>query len=528
MRLPGQELSSVELVVLAVVGAWIASAVWSRQMPQWRTHLTAPWLAFITTMAVAGAVSPHPENALHMVGRLVLAFTIYLMTVDAADTAGRRRAMTLAIVSAAAVAGVLVILESLGIAAVMTWLRLFRSDVALVGAQVRAGGPFQYPTIAAMFLEVAFALALGLLTRSVDADRRGLAVLVAATILLLAEALILTFTRAGLLAMASSLAIVGWLRYTERGLDRGARLVLAIGVVIAAQLFTSRSAESLRLRLMTEGQDDWYRAEVDAPQELAMAARTRVTVPITLTNTGGHTWDPLAAQPFRLSYHWLLPDADRVVSWEGLRTEFPGPVPPGATVTLRALIEAPRHPGRYRLLWDVEQEHRLWFSTEPGSTLAISRATVTGDGTGAIDLSSTLPLPRRAVRPRRPVLWRAAARMVADRPVLGVGPDNYRLLYGEYSGIVAADPRIHSNNMYLEVLAGGGLLGGLAFGWLAWRASQQARIAAAGVHAAVVAIALHGMFDSFLSFTPTYVLISITLGLASSWDATQTAHANRL
>jgi hypothetical protein len=251
-------------------------------------------------------------------------------------------------------------------------------------------------------------------------------------------------------------------------------------------------------------------------------------VPVTLTNTGGNTWDPWAPQPFRLSYHWLLSDADRVVSWEGLRTEFPAPVPPGATVTLNARVEAPRQPGRYRLLWDIEQEHRLWFSTEPNSSLAISSATVTGSTTGPLGPMTTIPLPRRAVRPRRLVLWRAAARMVADRPLVGVGPDNYRLLYGGYAGIVPADPRIHSNNMYLEVLAGGGLLGGLAFAWLAWRSAQRFFAATAGIAAAGAAIALHGAFDSFLSFTPTYVLISITLGLASTARATQTPHANRV
>jgi hypothetical protein len=37
---------------------------------------------------------------------------------------------------------------------------------------------------------------------------------------------------------------------------------------------------------------------------------------------------------------------------------------------------------------------------------------------------------------------------------------------------------------------------------------------AAGVAAAGLAIALHGLVDSFISFTPTYVLISIVLGLA--------------
>lgn len=443
------------------------------------------------------------------------------------------------IAAAGALAGVLVVLEYLGVRPVMRGLRLFRTDVALIGANVRAGGPFQYPTIAAMYLEIAFAMALGLLPIAIDKRRRGWILVIAGTILLVSQAITLTFTRAGLLAMASSLAIVSWLRYRERGFDSAVRLLGIIALLIVGQLVTSRSMESLRLRLLTEGQESWYSAEVEAPRELTLGARTRMSVPVTLTNTGGNTWDPWAPQPFRLSYHWLLYDADRVVSWEGLRTEFPAPVPPGETVTLRALVEAPYYPGRYRLLWDIEQEHRLWFSTEPNSTLAISSATVTGDASGLTGPIPTIPLPRRAVRPRRFVLWRAAARMVADRPVLGVGPDNYRLLYGQYAGIVPADPRIHSNNMYLEMLVGGGILGGLAFMWLVWRAASLFRrhlgtvepheaMAAAGILAAGVAIAVHGLFDSFLSFTPTYVLISITVGLASPRGEAQTPHAHSL
>jgi hypothetical protein len=538
LRLPGQELSSVELVLVSAIVAWIVASAREQVMPAWRTPLTVPWLTLLAVMTVSALLSPHPGNALHMVGRLGLAFVVYLATLAAVATPWRRQLLMVAITAAGLVAAWLVIFEYLGLGPVMQALTIFRPGVALVGAQIRAGGPFQYPTIAAMFLEIAFAMALPLLVIAVD-RRSWLATAAAvAAILLLSEAITLTFTRAGLLAMAAALGVVAMIRYRQHGVDRAVRLLALVAVLIGVQLVTSRTVESLRLRLLTEGQENWYRAEIVAPRELTIAARARVTVPVTLTNTGGNTWDPWAPQPFRLSYHWLLPDADRVVSWEGLRTHFPAPVAPGDTITLQADVEAPRHPGRYRLLWDIEQEHRLWFSTEPNSMLSISRATVTGDDAAQVGPMPTMPMPRKAVRPGRVVLWRAAARMIGDRSLLGVGPDNYRLMYGEYAGIVPADPRIHSNNMYLEIVAGAGVLGGLAFAWLLWRVAGQIRdqlstaeaserAMAAGVAAAAVAIALHGIFDSFLSFTPTYVVISITLGLASS-HAARAPHANRL
>ena len=91
--------------------------------------------------------------------------------------------------------------------------------------------------------------------------------------------------------------------------------------------------------------------------------------------------------------------------------------------------------------------------------------------------------------------------------------------------------------MYLEVLVGGGLVAGTAFAWLCWRAlsllvgvlrrGESATVAAA-VASAGAAIALHGAVDSFLSFTATYVLFAITLGLASASDAMTMRHANRV
>src|SRR6185436_20358804 len=102
-----------------------------------------------------------------------------------------------------------------------------------------------------------------------------------------------------------------------------------------------------------------------------------------------------------------------------------------------------------------------------------------------------------------------------------------RLAYGAYAGFAAADPRTHSNNMYLEMFAGGGVVVGSAFLWLFWRAAAGfARLArgaalpdfapALGIAAAGLAIALHATVDSFLSFAPTYVLFALTLGCAAA------------
>jgi O-antigen ligase len=140
----------------------------------------------------------------------------------------------------------------------------------------------------------------------------------------------------------------------------------------------------------------------------------------------------------------------------------------------------------------------------------------------------------------RLTLWHAALGLFATHPLFGVGPDNFRLTYGPYVGEAHPDPRVHSNSMYFEWLTGAGLVGLLVFGWMLWRADTIARITRrslttsaaslyAGVAAAGVAVLVHGLVDSFLTFTPTYVAIALTLGLVaapSTW--TEVARARRV
>ncbi len=400
----------------------------------------------------------------------------------------------------------------------LSLLRAFRPGVSGVGAQIRAGGTLQYPTIASMYLEVVFAFALGLMLSAVDFSSRLTRLAWFAAIVLIADAIILTFTRAGLITMAVSVAMVGAARVRSRGLELGGGFLAAVSVAVVALAATSRSVQSLWLRLTTEGQDAWYRAHVLAPHQLDLIANGGRYVTVRVTNIGLLPWDSSESPPVLLSYHWLADGGDRVVTYDGERTEFPETVGPGETVTVDAFVRAPARAGTYQLEWDVVQEGLLWFSTEQGAPpSAISRSRVAGDGGATV---TTRSRPPQSVRPGRRTLWAAALRIFAAHPLLGAGPDNFRLLYGSYAGLSHADARTHSNNMYLEILSGGGLLLAGAFAWLIWRAAHTFQIAGANpvesaVAAAGAAIAVHGLVDCFLSFTPTYILFGTTLGYAA-------------
>src|SRR5262249_41694347 len=161
----------------------------------WRTPFTWPWIALVAAMLLSAAVSPVSRgNALHMTGRIATGFGIYLMAVNGLTTGRRVRALlTVALVSGA-VGSVLALLRCWRGRGVLEVLRAYRPGLNWVGAQLRAGGPLQYPTIASMYLEVVFACGLGLLLHHIDAagDRRTLRVAtVFAALLLVADAIAL-------------------------------------------------------------------------------------------------------------------------------------------------------------------------------------------------------------------------------------------------------------------------------------------------------------------------------------------------
>jgi hypothetical protein len=534
VRLPVQSISSLEAALLVSFGAWALTLVASATAPDWRTRLTAPWIALVAAMALASALSSVSRtNALHMTGRIAAAFGVFLLTVAGITTRARLRIALAAALFTGASVSLLAVLEYLQVPSILRMLTLFRPGLATVGAQVRAGGSLQYPTIASMYLEVVFAFGLGLLLIELDGGRRTQAAAVFAALLLIAEAITLTYTRAGLVTMAISLACIGGWRWHARGSDRGVAAIAVLAVLVAALFFASRPAEWLWLRFTTEGQESWYRAVIDAPADVSIPSDAVASIPLTLTNTGRLVWDSEADPPFYVSYHWLDAAGDRVVSFaEGIRTPFEAGVSPGSRVSIAARVRAPSQPGAYRLVWDIVQEGRLWFTTEPGAVPTVSRAMVSGDRSLTAAPSSAPPKP--TVRPRRFQLWEAALRMALASPLVGVGPDNFRLSYARYAGLATGDPRIHANNMYLEILAGAGVAGALAFGWLLWsiarvtRSSTLANPASLAMTAALLAIAVHGTVDSFLSFAPTYVLFAMTLGFAHATnDSRLTSMANQ-
>jgi hypothetical protein len=105
----------------------------------------------------------------------------------------------------------------------------------------------------------------------------------------------------------------------------------------------------------------WLAYELEEPRA-GVTGRARLR----LENAGTAPWRSRGREGLQLSYHWLDPLGNPIV-WDGTRSPFPEEVRPGSTVELDVPVAAPKPPGRYRIAFDLVEEHRFWLQ-EVGST----------------------------------------------------------------------------------------------------------------------------------------------------------------
>ena len=540
--LPFQQITLTELVWLVAATAFVGVHVMRRQIPAWRTPITGPWLAWTGLMVIAAfAADADRANAVKTTGRLIV-FGLTALMVASLVTSARRMTIVLAFAAAAGcVVAAFAMLEVWRVPSAMAGLNAFRNGVSTVGGHVRASSTLQYPTITAMYLELVFCGALGVLLWAAERQGWRSAAAAFAALVAMIAGLSLTLTRAAMLAAMCGVMLAAWWRYRQRGFDLGFGLIAACAVCLTVAPFLLGSSELARARWTTDGRQGWYRASFEVPEEVTGQPGQLISVPIHVTNVGRITWALDADPPFHISYHLIDATSTRVVSFDGARTQLPSSVAPRTRLAMYADVRFPQTQGSYRIAWDVVQEHRLWFVGEPGAETTFTRASVGGTPahTRREDFSpsrkSPSMLPAASEIPGRPLLWSAAMQMAADHPWFGVGPDNFRLRYGPYLRLDEPDTHVHSNNLYLEVLTGGGIFAALAFLWFLWRLVAVVRVqhrrlpgpAAAvytGVAAAGLAYLAHGFLDSFLTFTPTAFASAVILGLAvapAQWEGSE-------
>jgi hypothetical protein len=225
-------------------------------------------------------------------------------------------------------------------------------------------------------------------------------------------------------------------------------------VLIAANLLLS---DQFRLRLQGGNVDEWYRAQISVPPTLELTAGSTIAVPVTVTNEGALV--PGAAKGEAPSC-WGRGCSMRAgtQAHSELRWPFPDSVRPQETVQMTAPFTAPATPGVYELRWDVVEEDVTWFGANSGLYASSQVTVLPGDAQAAPPASEALTMSERAAWayggpvPNRTALWTLAVQMVGERPLLGIGLDNFRLTYGERLGNPRYDNTVHTNSLYLEML----------------------------------------------------------------------------
>jgi len=371
---------------------------------------------------------------------------------------------------------------------------LFRTGEFYINQAQRLSGSFEYPNIAAAYYGMSLVVVCWSSFRPV---------LKWSFAFLLWIALILTFSK-GALAAVALVVVLASARW------RSAAPVLGAGAVAYALLlplnpYFYQLIHGPGKPISAEYKTSWNQLQQQP------AARDRVTIQI--QNTGLATWPADGWRRVRISYRWLNTETDRfVLDVPVLVTDLPRDVHGGETVEVEAVFETPSAPGKHLLALELFRGDFDWFSRTGVWPLLISadiRPSV-ARSVGTVDLTEFYPRSEDAraltASVPRSSLWRSALRMFLDHP-FGVGPDNYRLLYGNYLDATSWDTKLYSNNLYLELLTGSGVLGLASF--LLMVAAMRWRSEAGCLAAAV--FLLHGLVDVFLMTTPIYFAFWIAM-----------------
>jgi hypothetical protein len=510
---PWLSLTDEKIVFLLLAAAWLLQG--QRAIPT-RAELRSLVPSIVLTLvALASAVLAldYVDDALRVVWRFGVVTFAALVALRVAN-GGRLQPLLWAIVVGAGLSALFGLAEASGWSALDPVFGLFKVAPTRIGAAIRISGSFQYATIASMYFEMVTPLALFL---AGSARTRWLRVLAAGIAVLCVVNVALSLTRAGMLTVALVLLVA----LSNRRMRWPALTALAALLAMVAVLF--RTTPAFDMRLSTESDADWYGAAYAAPASLTLAPGQVASIDLDVRNEGRIVWSSQDRRhPFALAYRWLSADGSGVLDIAPGEVSLPRDVQPGETVRLSATVPVPALPaGTYRLDWGMLQRDVVQFY-ERGWANAQTTVNVP-----ALPVNASAPPP--GVTPRddeeapwvvgRLDLWTAGWRLALARPLLGYGPDNFRHFYGTQLNLESWDERVQANDVYLELLVDVGIVGLVAFLWQVVPILRRTLLGsgtALALGLALLAFLVHGLLDSFLTFTPTAVLFWLVLGVGAA------------
>lgn len=419
------------------------------------------------------------------------------------------------------------IVERTGGQAVEPFLGLFRTEPTWMLGEQRLATVFYHANTLAAWVELLLPWALVGAASRTGRRRIWPIVLAFGAIWMLG----LTYSRAGL--AAGILAAVALLFASRRGPGwRSLRWMAGGAVVLIAASYVANPDMRARLGLEERRYEVEYRFEGDCEGEPG----ERIEIPVAIHNDG--EW-PLSNRqaPGELA-HVAWPEEGRPDASAFHYQRLP-PVPPGEEVTLTLAIELPQEPGSIDIVVDIRRKNVIWLSAvgvEPGRLHCVAGPAVAehADRDGDQD---AIRLQGRPLELERRHYWQAALRLLAERPVLGHGADQFHLRYRRFVPPRGWDGRARAHSIVVETAADLGALGLLALGlWVGLLLFRTAGLLAGGRNSPRYALAAavgccaflaHGMVDYFLAYTQIVVVFWPLLGIALAGTPPHSKDASR-
>jgi hypothetical protein len=373
---------------------------------------------------------------------------------------------------------------------------LFRTEEFYIGQIRRLSGSFEYSNTAAAY----FAVSLPIVWWS--SFRRTLRILFA---FCLWCAIVMTYSKGAVLAVPIAVA-------AKR---KAAIPLLIIGIAAFAALLPFNPYLIARIYgparknpIAVEYKTSW--------NKLQQHPNASDVLHLQIRNTGITTFRSKGWWRTSIGYRWWDPDTEEFITAEPVVTSFPKDLHRGEGIEVDAHFRTPAQPGNYLLVFELFSGNFDWFS-RIGVVPALVEADIRSDASRAVDQIDLSAMYNRGRNPAiltasvpRSSLWIAALKIIRRYP-FGIGPDNYRLEYGKYLGASRWDTHVYSNNLYLEVLTGSGLLGLAAFAF----AMAVRRWSTDAPSIATAVFLVHGIVDFFLMSTPLYFAFWILMGSSS-------------
>ncbi len=540
-----------QLILLAATWAYKTLAGFPRS--RWETYermkriipgrmaLAAALLVGIQSLAAALA----PEYQANAINAAVKSGIGVLFAFIVADLLGGPRApftdenqATLGVLRSLSLSGTCMSILGLGALAGSRFLArvvyIFQPSGYFLGDRVRFSSTMEYPTTAGSFLSVSLCASFVLAALPAASRRPQWKWLWSAAAAIQTLALTLTYSRGALIATVIAISAVAWVL---RSRFFGSRGKLTLTIVLAV-LSTGMTAQFLtRHEPGTRGYSPTKRIArygLDGDAEVRFLRPNRAYRQIIeVRNDASFAW---RQREYGIAYRWSrLSDDKNLPPIPG--TGFRDDLAPGQSIEVPVSLVTPVQEGEYLLIWYVfgcgDGIREVKDSYAPAILCFIEPV-----GESMIrGMSGKARYYLRAIRkerqdlhdwtaPGRAELWTAALRILRRHPLLGAGPDNFRLVKWGFMDTPKGDETILANSLYLEILSGSGVLGLVSFLWLVWEWGRlivsslpSLRYRSSGAAccfgiAYITGLLTHGFVDYFLKFTPTFLLFWLALGVA--------------